>query len=145
MVGALKAFDPVLVCGLRAGVAVGAIEQDDAVAVGRIGQQAQEVILRAPGFGEDDGLLGRTQSIQFSEGLVQGREQRLAFGVVADAGGQHLEVAQLVDLAGDDAPRKRVTAGEKGGIDLMRVEIDLRIDQRRCQRLNRITGRTTRE
>lgn len=45
----------------------------------------------------------------------------------------------------DDAPRKWVAAGEEGGIDLMRVEIDLRIDQRRCQRLHGVARRAARE
>ena len=87
-VGSFVALYPVLVGGLRTGIAVGAVEQDDTVAIGRVGQQAQEVILCAPGFGEDDGLPGRAESIQFGEGLVQGGEQRLAFGVVADVGRQ---------------------------------------------------------
>ncbi len=39
--------------------AVGAVEEHDAVAVWRVGQQVEEVFLRALGLGEDDGLSGR--------------------------------------------------------------------------------------
>ena len=45
----------------------------------------------------------------------------------------------------DDAARKRVAAGEEGGIDLMRVEIDLGIDQRRGKRLHGVACRAAGE
>lgn len=45
----------------------------------------------------------------------------------------------------DDAARKWVAAGEEGSIDLMRVEIDLGIDQRRGQRLHGVACRAAGE
>ncbi|MGI2324588.1 MULTISPECIES: hypothetical protein [unclassified Methylococcus] len=45
----------------------------------------------------------------------------------------------------DDAARKRVAAGEQGGIDLMRIEIHLGIDQRRGQRLHGVACRAAGE
>ena len=45
----------------------------------------------------------------------------------------------------DDAARKWVAAGEEGGIDLVRVEVDLGIDQRRGQRLHGVACRAAGE
>ena len=100
-VGAFVALQPVLVDRLRTLVAIGAVEEHDAVAVWRVSQQVEEVFLRALGFGEYDGLPGHTQPIQFGEGAIQRGEQRLALGVVADVGCQRSEVAQLLDLLRD--------------------------------------------
>src|SRR5690606_2170773 len=59
------------------------------------------------------------------------------------AGFDRLAQANLVGK--DHATRKWVAAGEEGSIDLMRVEIDLRIDQSRSQRLYGVTRRTAGE
>src|SRR5690606_1901620 len=85
-VGAFVAFEPVFVDRLRTLVAICAVEEHDAVAVWRVSQQVEQVFLRALRLGEDDGLPRRAQSIQFGEGAIQRGEQRLALGVVADAG-----------------------------------------------------------
>ncbi|MCY1314372.1 hypothetical protein D9M70_650020 [compost metagenome] len=98
------AFEPVFVDRLRTLVAIGAVEEHDAVAVWRVSQQVEQVFLRALGLGEDDGLPRRAQPIQFRKSPIQRGEQRLALGVVTDAGGKRLEVAKLFDFLRDGIP-----------------------------------------
>ncbi len=101
VVAALVALQPVLVDRLRTWVVIGAVEQHDAITVGRVGQQTEEVCLRAPRLGEDDGLPRRAQAIQFGEGAIERGEQRRTLGVISDVGCQRLEVAKLLDLLRD--------------------------------------------
>ena len=97
-VSAFVAFEPILVDRLRTLIAIGAVEEHDAVAVWRVSQQAQQILLCALGFGEDNGFLGCTQPIQFGKGTIQCGQQRLTLGIVTDVGRQLLEVAKLFDF-----------------------------------------------
>src|SRR6218665_655998 len=95
------ALAPIPVDGLRPGIAVGAVEEHDACAIAGVGHQGQQILLRAPGFGEDDGFLRGAKPLQFGEGALQRGQQCAAFGVVADAAGQRLEAPQFGDFIGD--------------------------------------------
>ena len=92
---------PVFVDLLGLLAVIGAVEQDNAVAVWGALEQGKEIVLSATGFGEDQRLCRRAQCFQLRERTIQGGEQRLPLGVVADLLRQHLVAAQLGNLFAD--------------------------------------------
>lgn len=104
-VAAFVVFEPVFVDFLCLGVAVAAVEEDDAVAVfacvGGVRQGFLQVVLGAAGFGEDDGFARRAQFVEFCEGLFQRFQQGAAFFVFADVFGEFAVAPEFVGFAGD--------------------------------------------
>ena len=99
-VGACVAFEPGLVDARGLLAAVGAVEEHGLACVGALLQQAQQIVLRAARFREDEGFALSAQALQLGKSFAQGREQGLALGVVADGGGHALELAQLGNFFG---------------------------------------------
>ena len=89
---------PVFVDLLGLLAVVDAVEQNDAIAVRRVLEQGKEIVLSATGFGKDQRLCQGAQCFQLRERTIQGGEQRLPLGVVADLLRQHLVAAQLGNL-----------------------------------------------
>ena len=98
-VAALVTFEPLGVDPPGALVGVGAVEQDDALGIGAVRQQPQQIALGAARLGEDDGLLLGAQGLGLGEGDAEGLEQGLALGVVIDRGREPGEGVEVGDLS----------------------------------------------
>lgn len=93
-IAALVPGDPGRVDLARALVRIAAVEEDDAVLPRAVREHPQQIALRTPGLGEDDGLLRRAERTRLREGDIERREQRTALGVVIDRGRQPRELAR---------------------------------------------------
>jgi hypothetical protein len=100
-VGPRMPGQPILVDLAGVGVAVGTVEQHDSVAVGRFAQEREQVILGAPGFGEDKCLARGAEPGKLCEGPTQRGYKGLSPGVIANPCRQELVATQLGDLFAD--------------------------------------------
>jgi hypothetical protein len=97
-IGSLVALEPVLVDPLRFLVVVGAVEEDNLVFPGAVGQDPKEILLRAAGFGEDDGFLRRTEFRRLTRRRPQCGEERLTFRIVSDGDGECSKCLKILDF-----------------------------------------------
>ena len=117
-VGAGVTIQPPGVNGLGAVVGVGAVEKDDAGTPRTIGEDAEQVALRAAGFGEDNGLLwgGRRHAGHAGKTDRQGLEQGFALGVGRDGRSERGEGFEVGDFAGN---RRAIGVGKRGGVGII--------------------------
>ena len=91
-------------CGvdlLRPLVRVGAVEQHNAFGVGAVGQNAQQIRLRAARFGENDRLLRRAELLRLGEGDAERLQQGLTLAVLVNGSGKLRKPGQIGDLGFD--------------------------------------------
>ena len=89
---------PRLVNSPRLVVVVGAVKENGAIGIFGSGHPPQEVILGAPGLGENDCFLRRTVPAHCVEALFKSSEQSIALGIFADSNGQVTECFQIPDF-----------------------------------------------
>src|SRR5690606_1529717 len=87
LVRALAAFEPALVDGGFLGAVVAPVEENKLARMAVGLEVLLEVLLRSPGFGEDDGLACGTDRCHLLEPGFQRLEQRAALRVDADVAG----------------------------------------------------------
>jgi hypothetical protein len=104
------------------GIRVTAIEEHHAGAVIGACQQLQQVVLRAAGFGKDDGLLRSAEFVQFLERHVEGLQQGGALGVFGDRNSQIAEGFEFADFGldgGDFGCGRYLGAASGDGIEFV--------------------------
>ena len=121
---------PALIDGLRGGVGVRAVEQHDLAGELGLLEEAEQVLLGAPGLGEDDRLLLKRGGSLAQLGLggggeaaTQGGEQDFALRVLDDRLRQGVELTQLSHLLpqlGQLLGRERRTC-RRGGVVVVLV------------------------
>ena len=103
---------PLLINGLGLRIGVRAIEQDKIFCIPVVRQEPDEIVLRAPGLGEDDRLLCAAEFVSLFKPGGQRGQERLALGILADRDGEVLKSAQLCDFV---LNRGDVVLGKKLG------------------------------
>ena len=79
-------------------VGIGTVEKNDALRERAVTQQPKEIVLGAPGFGEDDRLLRAAELGGLAERNIERLQQRLALCVVVNRGREAREPVQIGDL-----------------------------------------------